>query len=72
VLGTPCLTMRWNTERPITLQENGGASVLVGNDVRKIRAAYRKALKAPRKSMRPKLWDGKTAERIAEIIVNAK
>lgn len=69
VLGTPCLTMRWNTERPVTLAKNGGASVLVGNDVKKIRAAYRKALKETRKSMRPKLWDGKTAERIAKILV---
>jgi UDP-N-acetylglucosamine 2-epimerase (non-hydrolysing) len=30
ILGTPCLTLRWNTERPITLREHGGASVLVG------------------------------------------
>ena len=37
VLGTPCLTMRWNTERPITLREHGGASVLVGNNVARIR-----------------------------------
>ena len=29
VLGTPCLTLRWNTERPITLRKNGGASVLM-------------------------------------------
>jgi UDP-N-acetylglucosamine 2-epimerase (non-hydrolysing) len=29
VLGTPCLTLRWNTERPVTLHEHGGASVLV-------------------------------------------
>lgn len=72
VLGTPCMTMRWNTERPITLQENGGASVLVGNDVKKIRAAYRKILKAERKPKRPPLWDGHTAERIAEILVNFK
>lgn len=69
VLGTPCLTMRWNTERPITLEKNGGASTLVGNDVRKIRLAYRKALREKRKSMRPELWDGKTAERIAKVLV---
>lgn len=69
VLGTPCLTMRWNTERPITLVENGGASHLVGNDVAKIRAAYREALSAERKPSRPELWDGHTAERIAEFLV---
>ena len=69
VLGTPCLTMRWNTERPITLQQHGGASELVGNDVNRIRAAYRHALTMERKSMRPELWDGHTAERIAAILV---
>ena len=68
VLGTPCLTMRWNTERPITLQKHGGASVLVGNDVKKIRAAFRKELKAKRRPMRPEKWDGKTAERIAAVL----
>ncbi len=68
VLGTPCLTMRWNTERPITLVEHGGASRLVGNDVNKIRAAYREAISTDRKPSRPELWDGHTAERIAQIL----
>ena len=66
VLGTPCLTMRWNTERPITLAEHGGASRLVGNDVGKIRAAYHETLSTDRKPSRPELWDGHTAERIAQ------
>lgn len=69
VLGTPCLTMRWNTERPITLQKHGGASVLVGNNIRRIRAAFNKEMKAKRRPMRPEKWDGKTAERIAKEIV---
>ena len=68
VLGTPCLTMRWNTERPITLQKHGGASILVGNNIRRIRAEFRKEMKAERRPMRPEKWDGKTAERIARII----
>ena len=68
VLGTPCLTMRWNTERPITLQKHGGASILVGNDIKKIRAAFRKEMKAKRRPMRPEKWDGKTAERIAAVL----
>lgn len=72
VLGTPCLTMRWNTERPITLVENGGASQLVGNDVGKIREAYHAALSSERRPSRPELWDGKTAERIAEILVKGE
>lgn len=71
VLGTPCLTMRWNTERPITLMENGGASILVGNAVEKIREAYRGQINAERHAMRPELWDGKTAERIAKVLVEA-
>ena len=69
VLGTPCLTMRWNTERPITLMENGGASILVGNAVEKIREAYKSQIDAARRPMRPELWDGHTAERIVECIV---
>ena len=68
VLGTPCLTMRWNTERPITLMENGGASILVGNSVAKIRESYRAQIDAPRRAMRPELWDGHAAERIVEIL----
>ena len=71
VLGTPCLTMRWNTERPITLMENGGASILVGNAVEKIREAYRSQIDMPRHAMRPELWDGRTGERIAKVLVNA-
>jgi len=68
VLGTPCLTMRWNTERPITLKEHGGASVLVGNDVNRIRAAYWEEMNSSRRPQRPELWDGHTAERIVHIL----
>ena len=71
VLGTPCLTMRWNTERPITLWEHGGASVLVGNNVERIREEYHNALARPRKAVRPELWDGHTAERCLEAIFRA-
>jgi UDP-N-acetylglucosamine 2-epimerase (non-hydrolysing) len=69
VLGTPCLTLRWNTERPVTLREHGGASVLVGNSVEKIREEYRETLALERRPTRPELWDGKTAGRIVEAIV---
>jgi UDP-N-acetylglucosamine 2-epimerase (non-hydrolysing) len=71
VLGTPCLTLRWNTERPITLWEHGGASVLVGNNVERIREEYHNALQKPRKPVRPELWDGHTAERCLEAIIKA-
>lgn len=72
VLGTPCITMRWNTERPITLQEYGGASVLVGNDVRIAREKFQEMLKEERKPVIPELWDGKTADRILLEIINYK
>lgn len=70
VLGTPCLTLRWNTERPVTLKEHGGASVLVGNNIERIREEYHTALQAGRAPQRPELWDGKTALRCVEAIVN--
>lgn len=70
VLGTPCLTLRWNTERPVTLREHGGASVLVGNNVELIRKEYRDTLKQERKPVRPELWDGKTAGRCLNAILN--
>jgi UDP-N-acetylglucosamine 2-epimerase (non-hydrolysing) len=70
VLGTPCLTLRWNTERPVTLREHGGASVLVGNEVGRIRAEYRKTMAGKRKPMRPELWDGHAAERCLQAILD--
>ncbi len=70
ILGTPCLTLRWNTERPVTLQEHGGVSVLVGNDVGQIRKAYHAALEAERHPVRPELWDGQTAMRCVQSILS--
>jgi UDP-N-acetylglucosamine 2-epimerase (non-hydrolysing) len=72
VLGTPCLTLRWNTERPITLSEHGGASVLVGNNIDLIREEYKKAIKKPRLPVSPELWDGHTAERCLNAILEFK
>ncbi len=70
VLGTPCLTMRWNTERPVTLLRYGGTSSIVGNDVENIRKSFYKALEMPRNPRYPLLWDGHTAPRIVNEIVN--
>ncbi len=70
VLGTPCLTLRWNTERPVTLRKYGGVSVLVGNDVELIRKEYQNTLKLDRIPRRPEFWDGKTAMRCVKAIVN--
>jgi UDP-N-acetylglucosamine 2-epimerase (non-hydrolysing) len=69
VLGTPCLTLRWNTERPVTLREHGGASVLVGNNVDRIREEYKNTLSSERRPVRPELWDGKAAERCLKAIL---
>ncbi len=70
VLGTPCLTLRNNTERPVTLREHGGASVLVGNDIGRIREEYRAVLGADRQPVRPEFWDGRTAERILKCFAD--
>jgi UDP-N-acetylglucosamine 2-epimerase (non-hydrolysing) len=70
VLGTPCLTLRWNTERPITLKEHGGASVLVGNSINGIRKEFLSTLEMKRLPRRPMLWDGNTAERCLKAILN--
>lgn len=69
VLGTPCLTLRWNTERPITLREHGGASVLVGNNVERIRKEYIYTINLQRSPQRPEFWDGKTAGRCLAAIL---
>jgi UDP-N-acetylglucosamine 2-epimerase (non-hydrolysing) len=66
-LNVPCLTMRPNTERPITVSE--GTSTLVGNDAAKLKLHLTEVINGTYKMGKcPKLWDGKAAERIAEII----
>jgi UDP-N-acetylglucosamine 2-epimerase (non-hydrolysing) len=69
VLGTPCLTLRLSTERPITLRQNGGATILVGNNIDNIGLAYKEALTRKRLPFRPELWDGKTAVRIVNELI---
>jgi UDP-N-acetylglucosamine 2-epimerase (non-hydrolysing) len=67
ILNVPCLTMRENTERPVTISE--GTNRLVGLDPKVILAAYREAIAGRNaSSRRPDKWDGHAAERIAEII----
>lgn len=64
VLGTPCVTLRFNTERPVTLVEHDGVSTLVGNDLANIAPTYQASLTLDRRPHRPPLWDGHTAARI--------
>jgi UDP-N-acetylglucosamine 2-epimerase (non-hydrolysing) len=67
VLGVPCLTLRENTERPVTVTM--GTNLLVGSDRTKIIAEARKRLNGDLgEHAIPPLWDGKTAERIVSII----
>src|SRR5262249_57457501 len=69
VLGTPCLTLRENTERPATLLENGGTNRLVGSDAARVREAFKDVLPRPRRPFRPPLWDGPTAGRILQRLI---
>ncbi len=67
VLGIPCLTLRDNTERPVTVSE--GTNTLVGRDPHRIVDEAVKVLKGRGKAGRiPKLWDGQAAERIVTIL----
>ena len=69
-LGVPCITVRENTERPVTIEE--GTNVLVGRDASKLRTAVAAVLGGKAKTgRRPRLWDGKAAERICEILAQA-
>ena len=66
-LGVPCITLRENTERPITAEQ--GTNTIVGSDPEKILACVADTLETGGKSGRvPELWDGKAAERIAQEI----
>lgn len=66
-LGVPCLTLRENTERPITAQQ--GTNTLVGTSPERILCEARKVLRGEGKAgRRPPLWDGRAAERIVEIL----
>jgi len=67
-LGVRCITVRENTERPITAQI--GTNVLVGRDMDAIRRELRKVSRGEVKVGRvPEFWDGHAAERIADILV---
>jgi UDP-N-acetylglucosamine 2-epimerase (non-hydrolysing) len=68
VLGVPCLTLRDNTERPITIIE--GTNQLVGRDPEAIVKAALGILDAPPDPRAPALWDGRAGQRIANVLVS--
>ncbi len=68
-LGVPCLTLRENTERPITVSE--GTNTVVGRDPVRIESEVDLILTTGGKSgRRPELWDGKTSKRIRDVLVS--
>lgn len=66
VLGVPCLTLRSNTERPITITE--GTNTLVGDDPETIDREATRVLDSPPEPRRPALWDGHAAERVVDVL----
>ncbi|MBT8492563.1 MAG: UDP-N-acetylglucosamine 2-epimerase (non-hydrolyzing) [Deltaproteobacteria bacterium] len=68
-LGVPCLTLRDNTERPITVEQ--GTSTLVGNDSGRIRSAFAEVVDGSyKKGQEIELWDGQAAGRIADLLTS--
>lgn len=68
-LGIPCLTLRENTERPVTVDE--GTNMLIGRDLDLLSRELDKIMNGnPKEGSIPDLWDGKTSDRIAEIVVS--
>ena len=67
-LGVPCLTVRENTERPVTISR--GTNVLVGQDVKRLRTEVGRIVAGDQQRGRvPPLWDGHAAERIAHVVM---
>ena len=65
-LGIPCLTLRENTERPVTVTH--GTNRVVGTRTADIVAGFEQALVSTTNGRMPELWDGHAAERIAAVI----
>lgn len=69
IIGVPCITVRENTERPVTISE--GTNVLVGGDRKRLIAEGLKAIKSSSVTTKvPELWDGKASQRIVKVILD--
>src|SRR5207237_3938395 len=69
ILGIPCITMRENTERPVTLTH--GTNVLVGSDSERITHEFACVLKGMRRTPPPpQFWDGNAAKRIIQALID--
>ncbi len=69
VLGVPCLTLRDNTERPITVSE--GTNTVVGRSPARIISEAQRVLRHGVEIRKPALWDGHAGERVANVLVTA-
>jgi len=67
-LGVPCLTIRENTERPITVEM--GTNILAGNKRSDIIKCYTEIMRNGKEGKVPPLWDGKAAERIVDTLIS--
>jgi UDP-N-acetylglucosamine 2-epimerase (non-hydrolysing) len=65
-LGVPCVTVRENTERPVTIE--AGTNILAGTSAHGIREATLRQLESKREAAVPATWDGRSAERILDVI----
>jgi UDP-N-acetylglucosamine 2-epimerase (non-hydrolysing) len=68
-LGIPCVTVRDNTERPVTVEH--GTNTIAGTTAPQIRAAIRRQLQRRSRGVVPEKWDGHAAERIVDLLIRA-
>jgi len=68
-LGIPCVTVRENTERPVTV--DCGTNVIAGTGKARIQAAIRAQMNRKASDRMPKHWDGRAAERIIDVLIRA-
>lgn len=65
-LGVPCVTIRENTERPVTVTI--GTNILAGTKKQSIKQAYEDSIRKAKTANKPALWEGKASERIWEVL----
>jgi len=66
-LGIPCVTVRENTERPVTVEQ--GTNVVAGTETERIKAAIRRQLRRKLADGVPQKWDGRAATRIVDLLI---
>jgi len=68
-LGVPCVTVRENTERPVTIE--GGTNIIGGTTKEKIAAAIGRQMKKKGRQSMPEKWDGQAATRIVDVLISS-